>query len=40
MGVRLFDVGKDEHVVSAAKISESDDGGDDGAVAEPTADAE
>ncbi|MBY0285256.1 MAG: DNA gyrase subunit A [Sphingomonas sp.] len=39
-GVRLFDVGKEEHVVSAAKISESDDGGDDGAVAEPTADAE
>jgi DNA gyrase subunit A len=29
-GVRLFNVGDDEHVVGAAKIDESDDEGDDG----------
>jgi DNA gyrase subunit A len=27
-GVRLFNVGEDEHVVSAAKIEESDEGED------------
>ena len=32
-GVRLFNVGDNEHVVGAAKIDESDEDGDEGAVA-------
>jgi DNA gyrase subunit A len=32
-GVRLFNVGDNEHVVGAAKIDESDEGDDEGAVA-------
>jgi DNA gyrase subunit A len=31
--VRLFNVGDNEHVVGAAKIDESDEDGDEGAVA-------